>query len=214
MYQRLEFGADAKAYIRLQLSKQSTLWQLLCDLPLEMGRVFGFLPPTAKARDLIHFAWHLHDKADLEQDRVDYSYRQKERDLIAAFLETAENGAAIFYGATIGPGGKVPNYDGPVATFYHVLRYPNNYSNEVPTRTEVHYLVKAGVTREELGFALDNAIQRTPFLAALTSLPRGFSSLPGDKQINEELLRDMAFRVETIFVSAYGDDANLIWTRT
>ena len=55
MYQRLEFGPDAKAFVRLRLSEGPLLARLLWELPLEWGRVVAFLPLTPGPRELIHF---------------------------------------------------------------------------------------------------------------------------------------------------------------
>jgi hypothetical protein len=214
MYQKLDFGPDAKAFLRLQLSTQSGLWQMLCELPLEMGRMFGFLPPTATTRQLIHFAWALNRREDLEQDKVDWEYRQLERDFIADFVMQKSDRMALFYGDTIPPGKNVPQSSGPVRIYYRTLRFPNAYSADVPTRTEIYYMLNADMTRKDIDQVIKNNVSRMPLIAALTSSPPNFEGFREDRQLDESVLRVLAARTESIVVSAFDFDANLIWTRT
>lgn len=211
MFQRLEFGADAKAYIRFQLSTRSSFWRYLCELPLEMGRVFAFLPLTPTIRDLLHFAWHINSREDLESGTVDSEYREKEREFIASFLLGPSNRLAVFYGGTAPPLKRPVRLVGGVTTFFFTRSFPNNYSSEVPTITDMYYLVRAGVSGDTLDEGLSVA-QRMPFFGALTSLPEG-RPLPGSEELDDQMLRSLASRTESILVGAYGDDATLIWTR-
>jgi hypothetical protein len=51
--------------------------------------------------------------------------------------------------------------------------FPNNYSNEVPTITEVHYVMRAPMLREEVERALTGPVEGMPFMGILTSLLSG-----------------------------------------
>ncbi len=213
MVQLLEFGPDAKAYIRLQLSKQETLWRALCDLPLEMGRVFAWLPPHVSLWDLLHFAWHINKRIDSEAGTIDYEYREKQNSYIATHLGESSNKLAIFRGTPSPPLKEIRNLTGPVSTYRLTRRFPNTYSDEVPTITEIHHIIKAPVTREEVDSALAGPLEGMPFTGVLTSLPPDHPGLPEERELDYSFIQLLVRRAEAILVGAYGDDAVLIWTR-
>src|SRR5579875_3255110 len=104
MYQKLEFGSDAKAFIRLRMSQGPGLANLLLRLPIENGRVVAFLPPMVDFWHLKHFLWPIHSVEGVSQDDIDWDYREREYDLVHDFLSDREDAIAIFYTATFPPG--------------------------------------------------------------------------------------------------------------
>lgn len=211
MFQKLNFGPDAIAFIRLQLSTRGTFWQMLCDLPLEMGRVSAFLPPAATPKDLLHFAWHLNVRKDLEAGSVDWEYREREREFVADYFQQGHR-AAIFRGETQPPPRGGPRQIGGAIRGLTLTRsFPNTYSSEVPTITDVYYLLAEPADPKQVLEGYDS-MERMPLLGALASLP-ATAELPGNGQeVDRDFLQWFAGRTECILCSAFGNDATLIWT--
>jgi hypothetical protein len=67
-----------------------------------MGRVFAWLPLTPSLWDLLHFAWYINKRADLETGAVDSEYREKLLEFIAAYLREPSSRLAIFRGSSGG----------------------------------------------------------------------------------------------------------------
>ena len=212
MYQKLDFGPDATAFVRLQLSMQSGLWPMLCDLPLEMGRVFGFFPPTASTRQLIHFAWPLNSRADIEAGNVDYEYRQLEKNFVLDFVTQASGRMGIFRGDTLPPGKPVPEGPRPLNIYRRHLR-PNHHAENASGRTEIYHIVSGGMTREDVDQVVSNYVSRMPLMAALLSGSSDFEERLINKELDESVLQRFVAETQTIIVSAYDFDAKLIWTR-
>jgi hypothetical protein len=184
MYQRLEYGRDANAFIRLQLSRGPRLARLLCHLPLELGRVVAFLPPHVELWNVLHFAW-LINTLDAARDRVDYEYRDKEHNVIVEYLKRGQGRAAVFYRRTAPPGKDFSKAPVPGADLYFY---------EIVHR--------------------QNEAERICSTEVLASLPDTLPQVGEDGTITEETLKMIASRTEMILVSAYDRDATLIWSRT
>lgn len=214
MYFRHIFGSSANAFIRLELSKQGTLWQLLCRLPIEKGVVFGFLPKIPSVWEELHFAWHINHRADLENEAVDFAYRRKEAEYLANYLAESEGNTAVFYGSTFSPPqGPVMMLEGRVTTFYRALEYPNNYSTEIPQRIEAYYVIKDPLTVDEVEMAI-SSIEKMPFIGLLSNLPRENASALTNRNFDEPTLESLVDNTKAIWVSAYGEDVTLIWERS
>jgi hypothetical protein len=210
MYQRLNYREDGNAYVRLKLSQSSSLWRLLAQIPIDRGQVISYLPPTASNAAIPFMEWHLHSREDLQNRKVDYEYRTKERDFLAGRLNKRPRGVGIFYGCTVAGGGRTRSIDEEdVTTAYHMI----TDAKGAIVMTEVYYVVGNSMTRERLDYLLDNVVERLPFLGVLTSVPPGME-FPQSKQMSKAFLEGLALYSEVITVGAYGGDANLIWTRT
>ena len=207
MYQRLTFGADAIAYIRLKLSTRGMFWRLLTELPLELGKVFAYLPHTAALRDLLYFEWHLHRRKDLENRRVDYEYRERERELILNYTKEPGYRVLVFYGDTAPMGSRIRAREGVVETYHHVLDYTRKNDASPPPMAETHYIMQGALRKEDLDYSIENVAERLPFFCALTSLPDA-CHLPADKLLSEGVIRELAIRAEGVIVGAYGGNAN------
>ncbi len=213
MYFRHVFASSANAFIRLELSTKGSLWQFLCRLPIEDGAVFAFLPKVPSNWELLHFAWHINHRGELESETVDSEYRTKEAEYLAGFLAKKEGNIAIFHGTTVPPNGTVVMREGQVTTYTRVLEYPNQYSSVIPTRTEVYYVIRDPLTASELEFAL-RSVEHMPFIGVLTSLPQESAKRLTTRSFDEDDLRYFAQEAEAIWVSAYGGDVTLIWERS
>lgn len=218
MFQKVELGSAAIAYVRLRLSTLGSLWLDLCDLDLEAGNVFAFVPPNATGRDLLHFAWHLNHRIDLERSLVDGEYRQREKDFLADYFAGESTRIGVFRGEPIifqdGRISRSPRTMPPPWETYAVThRYPSNVSAEVPTVTDVFYLLRAPATADQVSVCYA-AIERMPLVAVLTSQPDESVALGQNGEIAGDLIPLLVDRTKHILLSAYGDDATLIWTRT
>lgn len=102
MYQKGELGCAAKAYVRLQISRGTTLGNAPCQLPLEAGRVIAFVPPYASSWDLMHFKLGLNTLQRHAEDRVDAEYRARECEVLRGIVNK-EGRAALLYRDTVQP---------------------------------------------------------------------------------------------------------------
>jgi hypothetical protein len=211
MYQRLEYGRDANAFIRLQLSRGPRLARLLCHLPLELGRVVAFLPPHVELWNVLHFAW-LINTLDAARDRVDYEYRDKEHNVIVEYLKRGQGRAAVFYRRTAPPGKDFSKAPVPGADlyFYEIVHRQNEA--ERICSTEVYLSSQEPLTKEEVRKIPGS--ESMGLIAVLASLPDTLPQVGEDGTITEETLKMIASRTEMILVSAYDRDATLIWSRT
>ena len=214
MYQKLEFGPDAKAFIRLKLSTGPALAQSLCELPLELGRVVSFLPTTPKLWDLLHFARAINSRADLESGRVDREYRDRERDVVVNFLKEGSSNAAFFYTHTFTPERKPQRVtqDSSVDYFYHHTHM--KYGEEKTHFTDGYFLLRAPLPKDQILECLQRVTRERAFVGTLINLSEPLPEAKEGGTITRETLQLIAARTEMILVSAYDDDAILIWTRS
>jgi len=137
MYQKFELGVEANVFVRLQLSKESTLGMFLCQLPLEYSRVISFLPPQAKTSELIQFNWLINTIEDhTKQGGIDWEYRSREADALGKFA--LSNGrAALFYVDSLAPGTtrSYQYYEAFVCQYNRILKQT---PSETITSTEVY----------------------------------------------------------------------------
>jgi hypothetical protein len=212
MYQRLEFGADAKAFIRLQLSTGPTLSRFLCELPLEQGRVVAFLPPTVQLWNLLHFAWPINSPDDLLYERVDGEYREREHNVIADFLKEGYGKAAVFYKDTFPPGREAARISHDAVGNWLCEIVHSQSSSERVFSTEQYFVLKAPLSKDKVLECLKYVKGASKLIGTLLTAPE---PLPRENGlITRETLQAVASRTEMIFVSAYDRDATLIWSRT
>jgi len=206
MYQKVSYGADAKAYIRLKLSMQGTLWRMAAQLPIDDGNVAGFLPAIQDANDLKFFEWHLHSRKVIEKG-LDKEYVCAERNYIAAILDEQKQGLGIFNGGIVYPGGNIRAVNlEDVRTVYFV----REHSAEEVT-TEVYYVVQHGITRERLDYFLDNVVERLPRIGLITTIGPD-DHFRADQRLSQDMLANLVSGARCIVAGVYGGDANLLWT--
>jgi hypothetical protein len=210
MFEKVEFGLNAASYIRLQLSTWDVLWQRLCTLPLEAGRVHAFLPPTTTPWDLLHFAWHLNSRKDLEDGSVDYEYQVQEHAFVVERINQAPNRVGVFLGEVIPDKSRGPRaIPGAIATQTTEV-FSNRYDDKIRAMTNIYYMLRPGPAEPMI--TAYNCFERMPFIGMITSLPDEAPEVFQGQELTDEFLDKLAANTTAILVSAFGNDATLILT--
>lgn len=212
MFQKLEFNKSAIVFLRAALETQGCLWRLLSSLPLENGRVFAYLPNTVRRGDLLKFDWALHRLDDLQNQTVDWEYREKELEFLITYVHLPGRHVGIFRGTALPE--TYPPVD--VVSPLMVMTYNSAAENvrvQSSKRRELYYLLDPSVHDDEDVRIVVESADRMPFMGALTSLPPGLPELPRCHSATTEELETLAIQTEHILVSAFDEDATLIWSR-
>ena len=213
MYQRFDFACDGKAFVRFQLSRGPTVGSALCELPIELGQVFSFLPKSLSSRELLHFGWPFDKRERQSHEGLD-DYKDKTVQWLDEYLKDGQHWI-MFYGRTVPPGGKPVSESGEeellVAT--RKIFYPNSYDREVPFSTEVYYIVKGPASISSLKSGMNRSFNNHVRAVVFSDL-KSSVAIVNTRELDENSTKLLTSHVEVALVTAYDGDAVLIWTKS
>lgn len=190
MLKKFEFGPEAIAYIRNQLSLGKTLASYLDRLPLERGKTIAYLPASVSAKTSKNF----------ENGHVG-STRQtlpKLLDFVSQYLVKPGKRYAVFEKSFARADDKSIRWTIEHLFFHGIEVYS--------------FLTEKDYASEQLKFAL-TAPGGYYFIGALTSLSVNRPDIQERPVVSEDFLEQLATRAEHILVGAYDGEAVLIWNR-
>jgi len=188
-----EFGLEAIAYVRDQLSRGGNFAAALQNLPLEEGKVLSYLPAGLDPA----IAREFEESASLSSGLDVSGYTEKTGNFIYTFLGTRSKRYAVFE--------TYAHEDTPFLSTKAVPYFI--YSGDA-----YYFLTSQNVTLDDVLDAVAWA-KRYPFVCALTSLPKDQLDIGLAQDVPSEVLGRFAARAEHVIVGAYDDEGYLIWSR-
>jgi hypothetical protein len=211
MYHRELLGIQAASYVRLVLEKQSTLWGLFSDLEFEAGTVFTYLPYDVGERSLLHFGWPILRREDLEEGLVDWDFRSATAAFVRDFLIRSDHHLAVFRENTIPPHGRL-DVRPPLKFFKHTIDRTKAFEQHPVLSTEIYYYATSEDAKYTPVETFMEAGARGPFCCALLRVAESITAGDSGAELPAETLSRFAACAAHVIVSAYDEDALLIWS--
>jgi hypothetical protein len=189
MLEKVKFGSEAFEYIRSQLSEGNSLSFFVASLPLEDGQVIAYLPSDIDIETATQF--NIGGIASRDETEA------KLAEFISGYLSESSKNCAIFEHALARP-----NDPSLLRSKSRILIY----------KTEVYYLLSS--KDNDLGIIIDTirTVTSHVFICVLTEADN-VSAIQSSGKLTSEILQRFALNAQHVLISAYDDEADLIWSK-